>query len=115
MEIIDLKCRNNEDFLLTLVGGGWWDIYQLPDVSLRLQVREPASSAQIYLDCSSDGETDQTISVDQTNKVLTVYAPASYLTGMLGEYQYDCRIIVSGNKSLLFGGTLTISQGVTRS
>lgn len=115
METIDLRCRNNEDFLLTLVGGGWWDIYELPGVSLRLQVREPASSAQIFLDCSSDGTTDQTISVDQTTKVLTVFAPAAYLTGLLGEYQYDCRIEVNGNKSVLFGGTLTFAQGVTRS
>jgi len=113
LETIALTAWNNQTFRLTLDMSAWSGVDSLSGASFSMSVR-PADGDTVRLSLSSGSSEQGTITYSASTKRLFLTAPKANMQGLSGTYDYDCKAILSSSDEIgLFGGTLTVTAGVT--
>lgn len=111
---VDIEAYNTQSFVWAQDVSEYIGVYPLYSGFIRVQIRNAATDpeALIELNLANGGVALTVVGAIAT---VTMQMPLATIEPLLGEYVYDCRFeLYSSFFFILFGGTLTFDQGVTR-
>jgi hypothetical protein len=111
---VDIEAFNTASFVWAQDISLYLGVYPLQSGFIRAQIRTAATDPEplIELNLANGGAA---LSVAGAVATLTLQMPLATVESLSGQYVYDVRFEYQGSLFfILFGGTLTFDQGVTR-
>jgi hypothetical protein len=113
---VDIEALNTIAFVWAQDISEFLGVYPLQTGVLRTQLRSAVTDPEALIEWSTlNGGLSLIVNPAGTVATATLQSPVSVVEGLSGVYVYDCRFEYQGIPiGILFGGTITFDQGVTR-
>lgn len=116
MTVYNLRASNNATFRWTRDLTQFATTYSLASATIRMAARlyPEAPDPPAYEWCSTNTTGGQ-ITVNSATNLAVFSAPESDMAALGGDLVYDCRLEFAGGVAqVIFGGRLTVAEGITR-
>lgn len=113
---VDIEVFNTTTFVWAQDISQYIGVYPLQNGVLRAQLRAAATDPEALIEWSTlNGGLSLSVNTSLGTATATIQSSASIVEGLSGAYVYDCRFEYQGIPiAILFGGSMTFDQGVTR-